>query len=126
MSRNTKAMVLTAAALVIVSTPLVWLLGNADVGQLVGAAVQAGTGVAALVWALFRSPSGDSGDSPRTGARNAAVATGRAEAEDGGTASTGVRRSADLAGGSARAERTGDAVARGTGSRANTGVDLGE
>ncbi|MER6694874.1 hypothetical protein [Streptomyces minutiscleroticus] len=119
-------MVLIVAALVIVSTPLVWLLGNTDAGEMVGASVQAGTGVAALVWALFQPASGDSGAARRSGGRNAAVATGRAEAEDGASASTGVRRSADIPDQSTRVKRTGDAVARAEGSRANTGIDLGQ
>ncbi|GAB2745657.1 hypothetical protein GCM10027072_47310 [Streptomyces bullii] len=116
---------LTVAVLVIVSTPLVWLLGNPDAGQLVGASVQAATGVAALVWALIQRESAGSGSALRSRDRNVAVATGRAEAEDGATASTGVRRPTGAPGGSARAKRTGDAVARGEGSRASTGVDFG-
>ncbi|MFI2636566.1 hypothetical protein ACH5A2_40345 [Streptomyces collinus] len=126
MSRSWTTAVLTVAALVIVSTPLVWLLGSPDAGQLTGASVQAATGVAALVWALFQRATDGSGSARRSRDRSVAVATGRAEAEDGGIASTGVRRPAGAPGGSARAERTGDAVARGEGSRASTGVDFGE
>ncbi|WP_345665601.1 hypothetical protein [Streptomyces venetus] len=126
MSRSRTAGVLTVAVLVIVSTPLVWLLGSPDAGQLVGASVQAATGVAALVWAVFRRVSDDSGSARRSRDQNVAVATGRAQAEGGAIASTGVRRPARAPGGSARAERTGDAVARGEGSRASTGVDFGE
>lgn len=122
MSRSWTTAVLTVAVLVIVSTPLVWLLGSPDAGQLTGASVQAATGVAALVWALFQRATDGSGSRDLS----VAVATGRAEVEDGGIASTGVRRPAGAPGGSARAERTGDAVARGEGSRASTGVDFGE
>ncbi|MER8073585.1 hypothetical protein ABTZ59_35695 [Streptomyces sp. NPDC094034] len=100
--------------LVIVSTPVFWLFDGPDTGQLVGASVQAATGVGALVWAWIQ---------PATEARDSAVRTGLAEASNGGKAHTGIRRRD--AGGSeaARVQQSGNAVARGRGSSAGTGID---
>lgn len=103
-----------AAVLVIVSTPVFWLLDGPDTGQLVGASVQAATGVGALVWAWIQ---------PASEARDSAVRTGRAEASGGGRAHTGIRRRGAGGSGAARVERSGDAVARGRGSSAGTGID---
>ncbi|MER5210506.1 hypothetical protein ABT063_07995 [Streptomyces sp. NPDC002838] len=107
-----------AAVAGIVSTPLVWLLDSPDTGQLVGASVQAGTGIATLVWALLQRP-----PAPGPGPADVAVDTGNAEGIGGGTAQTGVRRPGGAGTGSAEAKRTGDATAQGPGSSAGTGVD---
>lgn len=114
MSGGRRAAVTVAAVLVIVSTPAFWLFDGPDTGQLVGASVQAATGVGALVWAWLQ---------PGAEARDIAVRTGRAEASGGGRAHTGIRRRG--AGGSraARVQQSGDAVARGRGSSAGTGID---
>lgn len=105
---------MVAAVLVIVSTPVFWLLDGPDAGQMVGASVQAATGVGALVWAWVH---------PAAETRDSAVRTGRAEAIAGGRAHTGIRRRG--AGGSraARVQQSGDAVAQGRGSSASTGID---
>ncbi len=102
------------AMLVIVSTPVFWLFDGPDTGQLVGASVQAATGVGALVWAWIQ---------PAAEARDRTVGTGRAEASSGGTAHTGIRRRGADGSGAARVEQSGDAVARGRGSSAGTGID---
>ncbi|MFB7211034.1 hypothetical protein [Streptomyces sp. NPDC056255] len=119
MTQGWKITVMVAAVVGVVSTPLVWLLNSPDTGQLVGASVQAAAGIAALVWALFQQPS--TGQAP--GPVDRAAETGKAEATNGGSASSGVRRPGGTGSGSATAERTGDATADGTGSRASTGVD---
>ncbi|MET9774539.1 hypothetical protein ABZ023_09695 [Streptomyces sp. NPDC006367] len=110
-----KYTVILAAVVGIVSTPLVWLLNGPDTGQMVGAVVQAATGVAALVWAVMQQP--------QTASEQSAIDTGDARATGGGDANTGKRRSGATGGGPARAERTGNATANGPGSRANTGID---
>ncbi|MCX0245360.1 hypothetical protein [Streptomyces drozdowiczii] len=115
MSRTWKITVIVLALAGIASTPLIWLLDSPDSGQLVGASVQGAVGIAALVWALFQSPAGQVED--------VAVQTGEAEAEDGGTAVTGVKRPRGRGTGSAEARRTGRAKATGEGSRAVSGVD---
>lgn len=56
MSRGWKITVMVVGVAGVVSTPLVWLLDSPDTGQLVGASVQAATGIAALVWALLQRP----------------------------------------------------------------------
>jgi hypothetical protein len=117
-SRGWKITVVVAAVAGIVSTPLFWLLDSPDTGQLVGASVQAATGVVALVWALIQRQS-----APAPGPADVAVDTGTAEATGGGAAHTGVRRPGGTGTGSAKAERTGDATADGPGSSAGTGVD---
>lgn len=120
MSRIWKIAIIMTAGVGIVSTPLIWLLDNPNTGQLVGASVQAATGIVALVWALVaRSPV----PSASVGPVDVAVDTGYAEGTSGGAAHTGVRRPGGTGRGSARAERTGDATAQGTGSSASTGVD---
>ncbi|MFE2326039.1 hypothetical protein ACFXD5_19290 [Streptomyces sp. NPDC059385] len=119
MTQSWKISVVVVAVAGVVSTPLIWLLDSPDAGQLVGASVQAAVGIAALVWALFQQPS--AGQAP--GPADSAAETGTAEATNGGGASSGVRRPGGTGGGSATAERTGDATADGTSSRASTGVD---
>ncbi|MFI8435613.1 hypothetical protein ACIGJO_18030 [Streptomyces sp. NPDC079020] len=111
---------MVVAAVGVVSTPLLWLLDNPDTGQLVGASVQAATGIAALVWALLQRPPAPA---PVPGPADLAVNTGNADGTDGGTAHTGVRRPGGAGTGSAKAERTGDATAQGPGSSAGTGID---
>lgn len=104
---------LVGAVAGIVSTPVVWLLDGPDAGQLVGASVQAATGVGALVWAWLQP----------TEPRDVVMRSGRAEASNGGKAHTGIRRPGGTGSGAARAEQTGDAIARGPGSSAGTGID---
>ncbi|MER5972858.1 hypothetical protein ABT112_24520 [Streptomyces sp. NPDC002055] len=120
MSQVWKITVIVAAAAGVVSTPLVWLLDSPDTGQLVGASVQAATGIAALFWALLQRPPAPV---PAPGPADLAVGTGKADGTDGGTAHTGVRRPGGAGTGSAKAEQTGDATAHGSGSRASTGID---
>ncbi|WP_436318446.1 hypothetical protein [Streptomyces caniferus] len=120
MSRGGKITVMVAAVAGIVSTPLVWLLDSPDTGQLVGASVQAATGIAALVWALLQRPPAPA---PVPGPVDVAVGTGKSKGTGGGTAHTGVRRPGGAGTGSAKAERTGDAIADGPGSSAGTGID---
>ncbi|MER7707687.1 hypothetical protein ABTX81_32905 [Kitasatospora sp. NPDC097605] len=118
MTRWQKIVLVTAGSVVTVSTPLVWLLGDPDAGQLVGASVQAGAGIAALLLPmLWRQDRQD-----RPGLRAEAVDTGKAVANGGGSANSGVRLGGNAGGvASARAERTGDATAEGGGT-ANSGV----
>ncbi|MCX4393169.1 hypothetical protein OOK39_30430 [Streptomyces sp. NBC_00264] len=91
---------------------MVWLLNGPGRGELVGASLQAGTGVAALVWAWLQPGRGDS-----------ATDTGQAKASGGGSAHTGIRRPGGAGTGMVRVDRTGDAKADGAGSSAGTGVD---
>lgn len=118
MSRSWRVVVAVAAVVVIVLTPAVWLLDGPNAGQLVGASVQAATGVCALVWTWVQS----SGRA-ETGVGDTAVRTGHAEASDGGRAHTGIRGPAGAGSSSARVQETGTARARGRGSSAGTGVD---
>ncbi|WP_331734690.1 hypothetical protein [Streptomyces sp. NBC_00887] len=122
MSPGWKITVMVAAAAGVVSTPLVWLLDSPDTGQLVGATVQAATGIAALIWALMQRPPAPA-PVPVPGPADQAVDTGNADGTGGGTAHTGLRRPGGAGTGSAKAERTGDATAHGPGSSAGTGVD---
>nr|WP_245237348.1 hypothetical protein [Streptomyces iakyrus] len=91
---------------------MVWLLSGAGTGELVGASLQVGTGVAALAWAWLQPRQADS-----------ATDTGRANASGGGSAHTGIRRPGGAGTGSARVDRTGDAASDGSGSSAGTGID---
>ncbi|MEU2794183.1 hypothetical protein [Streptomyces sp. NPDC007100] len=120
MPQGWRSTVILVAAVGIVSTPLLWLLDSPDTGQLVGATVQAATGVAALAWALLQRP-----PAPASipGPADLALDTGNADGSNGGTAHTGVRRPSGAGPGSAKAERTGNATAQGPGSSAGTGVD---
>ncbi|WP_331769352.1 hypothetical protein OG948_36850 (plasmid) [Embleya sp. NBC_00888] len=120
MSQGWKITVVVVAGMVIVSTPLVWLLDGPDTGQIVGASVQGATGVVALLWTLLRQQPTPPTPSP---GNEEAIDTGSARATGGGNAHTGIRGPAGPGGGSARAERTGDAVADGPGSSAGTGID---
>ncbi|WP_225840547.1 hypothetical protein [Streptomyces sp. NK08204] len=121
MAPGWKITVMVVAAASVVSTPLVWLLDSTDTGQLVGATVQAATGIAALVWALLQRPPAPA---PVPGPADLAADTGNADGSGGGTAHTGVRRPGGAGTGSAKAERTGNATAQGPGSSAGTGVDF--
>lgn len=116
-SRRWKIVIGIVAAACIALTPVYWLLGGPNAGQLVGASVQGATGIIALAWAVFAP----SAVPPAAG--DSAVNTGKAKAADGGRAVTGVRRQPGTGDGPARAERTGDATAQGPGSIANSGID---
>lgn len=109
------AVVLTVA--VIVSTPLVWLLDGPDTGELVGASIQAATGIAGLVWTMCHQAA------QAAGPADMATETGTAESSLGGHAQTGVRRPGGAGNGSAHAAQTGNATAQGAGSSASTGID---
>jgi hypothetical protein len=115
MTQVWKITVIVLAAVGIASTPLVWLLESPDAGQLAGASIQAGVGIAALVWALFQHPENRTEDT--------AVRTGVARASGGGQATTGVRRPQGRGSGSARAQDTGNATATGGDSNATSGID---
>jgi hypothetical protein len=113
-TRWRRIVLVAAGTVATASTPVVWLLGDPNVGQMVGASVQAGIGIAALlVPVLWR---GD-GRGPQV----EAVDTGKAVASGGGSANSGVRLRGNMGGASVRAERTGDATAEGGGT-ANSGV----
>lgn len=115
MSLRWRIAVIVLAAAGVVSTPMIWLLGSPDAGQLVGASVQAAVGIAALVWAWFQRPGNRTDDT--------AMRTGAAEASDGGSAVTGIRRPQGRGSGSAKAERTGNSTATGGSSSAVSGID---
>ncbi|MCX5203202.1 hypothetical protein OG897_17335 [Streptomyces sp. NBC_00237] len=109
-----RAAVTVAAVLVIVSTPILWLLDGPNTGQLVGASVQAATGVGTLLWAWIQRAA----EAP-----DSAIRTGQAEAIGGGRAHTGIRRRDVGDSAAARVQQSGDAFARGQGSSAGTGID---
>ncbi|WSM52292.1 hypothetical protein OG963_00730 [Streptomyces sp. NBC_01707] len=113
MSRGHRVTVTVAAVAVIASTPAFWLLDGPNAGQMVGASVQGATGVCALLWAWKQ---------PAARARDTVTRTGRAEAYGGGEAHTGIRRRHGGSG-EGSVEQSGDASARGQGSRAGTGID---
>lgn len=105
-----------AAAAAILATPLVWLLGSRGTGEIVGASIQAGTGVATLAWALLSSGSGGQ-------QRDEAVGTGEVHATNGGRAHSGLRRPGGGGTIGARVKNTGKATADGSGSNASSGID---
>ncbi|WP_351234949.1 hypothetical protein [Streptomyces sp. NPDC002133] len=115
MSQGWKITVIVLAAAGVISTPLIWLLDSPDAGQMVGASIQAGVGIAALVWALLQHPGNRTDDT--------ALRTGQARASRGGKAVSGVKRPQGKGSGSAKAERTGNATATGDGSNAVAGID---
>ncbi|MFD7913066.1 hypothetical protein ACFV30_20475 [Streptomyces sp. NPDC059752] len=115
MTQGLKITVIGLALVGIVSTPLVWLLDGPDGGQMVGASVQAGAGIVALVWALFQQPGNRTEDT--------AEHTGEAQAGDGATAVTGIKRPKGRGSGTAKVTRTGKATATGEGSIASSGID---
>jgi hypothetical protein len=114
-SRPWKITAIIVAAVAIISTPAVWLLGSPDAGQLAGATIQAAVGIAALVWALFQHSDSRVDD--------VAVRTGQAKASGGGTAVTGIRRQQGQGSGSAKVQGSGNATASGDGSGAVSGID---
>ncbi|MFH9250867.1 hypothetical protein ACH4LK_36190 [Streptomyces lydicus] len=115
-SHHWKITLIIVAVAAIVSTPLVWLLGSLDAGQMAGASVQAATGVAALLWAVL---SGPAAPAP---ARDEARRTGMAEARAGGLAVSGIKRPADRDGIPGTAEDTGNSTANGEGSISVSGI----
>jgi hypothetical protein len=116
-SRRWKIGIIVAAVAGIASTPLIWLLGNTDAGQLAGASIQAAAGIIALVLAMLQR------SAPVVpGQADMANETGHAKAAAGGAANTGVRRNGPESSRSAWAAKTGNAAADGTGSSANTGI----
>ncbi|MFE4640000.1 hypothetical protein [Streptomyces sp. NPDC056730] len=127
-SKRVKAVIVASAAAAIVSTPLYWLLGGPDSGQLAAASVQGATGVIALAWSLLTArapsePEPEPAPAPRaTDAVDVASDTGKSSARDGGRAISGVLRESRADGRPARVERSGDAIAEGPGSVACSGV----
>jgi hypothetical protein len=117
-----KVVLAVGAAVLAVASPLAYTLAPAGVGDAVSASVIAATAIAALAVPLWSGRSDGTKPSSDASADAVAAGTGRAKAASGGNANTGVRRQHG-AGGAARAEHTGDAVAQGQGSRANTGVE---
>jgi hypothetical protein len=112
---------IAAGVLLIASTPLVWLLGDPDTGLLVGASVQAGVGVVALLVAPNRVRSRSYVDDARPS--DVVKASGHATSVGGSEAITGIRRPGGKGRGSARVTNSGDAIAHGQGSRAVSGID---
>ena len=108
--------------MLIVASPLAYVLGTAEIGNAVSASIAAATAAAALAVPMWSTR--EDGDAPvRTKAPGAAAMdTGRAQAEGGGNANSGIRRPRG-AGGPVHAERTGPAIARGRGSHANSGAE---
>ncbi|MBB5940340.1 hypothetical protein [Streptomyces zagrosensis] len=115
-----QALIMTSAAVAIVSTPLYWLLGGPDSGELAAASVQGTTGVIALAWSLLTSLAATEPHAP--GGADTATVTGRASAVNGGRAVTGVLRGRRTDAASARVEKSGDATAQGPDSVACSGV----
>ncbi|MQT00477.1 hypothetical protein FF041_09625 [Streptomyces jumonjinensis] len=111
---------MASAAVAIVSTPLYWLLGGPDGGQLAAASVQGTTGVIALAWSLLTSPA--AAELGSTEVADAAIDTGKASAGDGGEAVTGIVRGSRAEGRPVRVEKSGDATAEGPGGFACSGV----
>jgi hypothetical protein len=122
MARGRKVVLVVGAAVLAVTSPLAYTLASAGVGDAVSASVIAATAVAALTVPLW--PGRTDGPEPGSDASGDMIAkdTGRAKATNGGDANTGVRRRRG-AGGVARAGHTGNAVAKGQGSHASTGIE---
>ncbi|MGI5365149.1 hypothetical protein [Streptomyces iakyrus] len=114
-----KITIIVVAVLAIISTPLIWLLGSTDAGQLGGASVQAATGVAALLWAVLSGPQA-------APVRDVARRTGPAVARGGGRSISGIfkrrvgRKSAPVT-----VVDSGSSTAHGQGSIAVSGSDSG-
>lgn len=122
-SKGETIAITAVAVAAIASTPLYWLLGGPDTGELVAASVQGATGIAALAWALLTSPAAAEPGAADT--THVVSGTGEASAEDGGTAVSGaLSRSGDVAG-SVRVEKSGAATGKGPESVACTGVVRG-
>jgi hypothetical protein len=115
-ARGRKVVLAVGAAVLAVASPLAYTLASAEVGDAVSASVIAATAAAALAVPLW--PGRTDGPEPDA----AAADTGGARAVGGGDANTGVRRRRGAVG-AVRAEHTGNAVAQGQGSHANTGVE---
>ncbi|NUH42912.1 hypothetical protein HUF15_40555 [Streptomyces samsunensis] len=113
MSRSWKITVVALAVVGVASTPVVWLLDGPDAGQMAGACIQGAVGIAALVWALFQPAPGS--------APAVAIRTGRARAESGGRAVSGIRRRRRDA--PATVRDSGNATATGQGSSAISGIE---
>ncbi|MGV9311937.1 hypothetical protein ACWDR0_07040 [Streptomyces sp. NPDC003691] len=109
---------MAVAIMLMASTPLFWLLGSPNTGQLVAASVQGAAGVAALLWAFLQA------SRPAPLPDSVVTGTGNARATGGGRASTGLRRRQEARDAPTRVDRTGDATAEGPGSSANTGIDF--
>jgi hypothetical protein len=120
--RERKVVVVGGGVMLAVASPLAFALGSAELGDAVSASIIAATAVAALAVPLWPGRGGDPEPGDAASGGGLAVGTGPARAVDGGDANSGVRRRRG-AGGAVRAERTGTAVARGAGSRANSGVE---
>ena len=110
-----KTTVIVISVAGIMSTPMIWLLGNPNVGQLAGASIQAAVGIGALILALFQNP--------QSGPDDMATKTGMARAHRGGSANAGIKRPGGRSAGSAKVERSGDVSASDDGSSANSGID---
>ncbi|MFJ1913375.1 hypothetical protein ACIOGX_15810 [Streptomyces sp. NPDC088147] len=96
-----KAVIMASAGAAIVSTPLYWLLGGPDSGQLAAASVQGATGVIALAWSLLARPAvpGPAPVPEPALAPAAALAAGPAPAsESRATEATDIADVADAAG----------------------------
>ncbi|MDT3395338.1 hypothetical protein RKE29_01515 [Streptomyces sp. B1866] len=123
-SKGKMAAIVAAAAAAIVSTPLYWLLGGPDTGQLVAASLQGATGVFALAWALLTSPVAPE-PVPRDVTDVVVKDGGSASASGGGTAISGAL----LRNGAVRepiwVEKSGHATAEGAQSTACSGIYLG-
>ncbi|MFJ6182606.1 hypothetical protein [Streptomyces sp. NPDC092295] len=119
-----KAVIMASAGAAIVSTPLYWLLGGPDSGQLAAASVQGATGVIALAWSLLARPAVP-GPAPVPGpalAPAAALAAGPAPAsEPRATEATDIADVAGVADATDVATDTGRSSAR-DGGRAISGV----
>jgi hypothetical protein len=86
------------------------------VGEFVGASLQAGTGVAALAWVVI---TGLGGNDPGADV----IGSGNARATGGAKTRTGIQlRGRGRGRGPLRVENSGDAVAHGSGSEADTGI----
>ena len=118
MARGRKVVLGAGVVVLAVASPLAYTLASAGVGDVVSASIIAATAAAALAVPLW--PGHADGLDPAGGA--VATDTGGVRAVGGGDANTGVRRRRGV-GGAARARRTGNAVAQGPGSRANSGVE---
>lgn len=118
-----RGLVLVSGGVVLaVASPLAFTLGSVDVGNAVSASIIAATAVGALAVPLWPSRTDDEQPHGQASEGAAAVKSGRSRAEGGGEANSGVRRRRGALG-TVRAERTGKAVAKGAGSRANSGVE---
>ncbi|RYJ29540.1 hypothetical protein CU044_2009 [Streptomyces sp. L-9-10] len=139
--KGVKAVIMASAGAAIVSTPLYWLLGGPDSGQLAAASVQGATGVVALAWSLLAPPAvpgpapepaspaepapapapelratdAADADADAVAVADVATDTGQSRARAGGKAISGVLRESRADGRSARVERSGDAIAEGPG-----------